>query len=104
LDKISKQIAELCNQPRFSVEIYCDKPQFPFKLFKKKPYNDSRKYDCPDGDSFALYGFERISNARDFALDIKKKAKMLNEFKGLKARLFVLNEVRADFDWEMLRI
>ena len=92
---LEKLIALENNEPEYQVEVHCEKPEFPFKLFKKKPYDDSRNYSTPDRDSFAEFGFKTEKGSKAFAEKARKK-------KGLSARVFRLDKISISFNYVLV--
>ena len=71
LTKDSKRIlTSAYGYSMFSVEVNYDGKEFPFDKFKKKPEDHSENYPrfaSIDTNSWASYGFDRLSDAKKFA-------------------------------------
>jgi hypothetical protein len=71
--KINKILCDHYGIPLYTVEVSINDANFPFKEFKKKPYQDSRQFDIDQKNySWACFGYQSLSGARSFANKYKK--------------------------------
>ncbi len=95
LTRDSKEIiASAYGHSLFCVEVNYEKKEFPFDRFKKKPEDNCGNYGRFDIDknSWASYGFARLSDAKKFAA-------RADTLEGMSTRIFeVVVEMSVNYE------